>query len=135
MADKLPKTKTFKQEIGGLGEQLAAEYLQNLGHRLVDCNYWRKWGELDLVTTKDSIIHFVEVKTVSRTVSRETADDYEPEDNVHPWKRQRLARVVQTYLLENKVGEDVDWQIDVISVYLDGNQQLIKIEVLEDIIL
>jgi Holliday junction resolvase-like predicted endonuclease len=60
-------------------------------------------------------------------------DDYEPEDNIHPWKLKRLSRAIQIYLLERRVKDDVDWQLDAISVYLDESGNLTKIEMLEDI--
>jgi Holliday junction resolvase-like predicted endonuclease len=62
-----------------------------------------------------------------------SGDDYEPEDNIHPWKIKRLSRAIETYLLEKRIGDEAEWQVDSISVYLNPEQDLIKIEHLEDI--
>ena len=63
----------------------------------------------------------MEVKTVVRDYfSDDTDDDYEASDNVHPWKLKRLGRVIQTYILENKIDEDkIEWQLDLLSIYLN----------------
>jgi len=111
-------------------------YLKNQGFDVVERNYWQKWGEIDIVARKNEIIHFVEVKTVSRDrLEDQAGDSYEPEDNVHPWKRQRLARVIQTYLLARQAGDEVEWQVDVLSVYLDREGSLLKMDWLEDVAL
>ena len=105
------------------------------------------------------MIHFVEVKSVSRFVNntdvtcetlnsviRETPvveqsslrgkhDDYRPEDNMHPWKLKRLGRAVQSYLLEKDISDDVDWQFDIATVYIDKDKKPRKIFLLEDIVL
>src|SRR3989344_6789895 len=119
-----------KQIIGRKGEDEAARYLEKRGFAILERNYWKPWGEIDLVLQRGSEIRFVEVKTVSRVTMGE--DDYEPEDNIHPWKRKRLRRIIETYILAKDLDDDVDWQIDVISIYLNSAGDLLKIEWLED---
>lgn len=135
-----------KQIIGRRGEDLAAEYLEQRGFAIIDRNYRRPWGELDLIAQKGNDLRFVEVKTVTRNfitppdpllLQEGEDDDYEPEDNIHPWKRKRLRRIIETYLLahgsDDEDDEGLDWQIDAISVYLNPAGELLKIEWLEDI--
>ncbi len=128
--------RTDKRRIGDIGEQLVVKDLIERGFLILDRNYSRKWGELDIVAKKYEILHFVEVKTVSREISREnvnyeTLDDYRPEDNMHPWKAKRLRRVIQTYLLDK--GDEAEWQFDLVVVYLGKNSHRIDIE--EDVII
>lgn len=125
---------TAKQQVGKLGEDKAAEFLVKQGYFIVARNYWRKYGEIDIVAKKGNELRFVEVKTVTR-VTVLVGDEYEPEDNLHPWKRGRLRRIINTYLLAEQVPEEVDWYVDAISVYLDYNGQELKIEWLKDILL
>jgi len=142
------KDKTEKQIIGQKGEDEAVKYLTAKGFSVLDRNYRKPWGELDIVAQKGEWLYFVEVKTVTRScvetkfqVSRNfsrnlvsgSGDDYEPEDNIHPWKIKRLSRAINTYLLEKKIDDEAEWQIDSISVYLDPTGGVIKIDHLEDI--
>jgi len=133
------KTPTEKQIIGRVGEDLTSDFLKQKGFSVISRNYLKPWGEIDIVAKKDSLLLFVEVKTVTRncvggTVPRETGN-YEPEDNIHPWKRKRLLRVIQTYLLEQEGYDDLEWRVDVACVYLTPEKKLIKIDWLEDIVL
>lgn len=120
--------KTQKRSTGDIGEEVVCKYLENKGFLIADRNYLRPWGEIDIVAKKPNFISFVEVKTVSREGIR-------PEENMHPAKLKRLHRVVQTYLLEKKVPESTNWQIDLACVLLDFSTRKAKIEMLENIIL
>ena len=125
---------TEKQRIGKIGEGLACNYLVKQGFLIKDRNYLKPWGEIDIVAQKGSDLRFVEVKTVTRhSNSQFLKDNYEPEDNIHPWKLKRLGRAIETYLLEKRMGDNIDWQLDALSVYLNPAGELINIELLEDI--
>ncbi len=131
-------TKTQKQIVGTIGEDAVCTYLKRKGFKVIDRNYLKKWGELDVVAIKDKKIHFIEVKSVTRKfedVPHETQVGYRPEDNMHPWKLQRLARTIQSYVLDKKVSDDTEWQFDVATVYVDQEKRLCKVIMLEDVIL
>src|SRR5476649_2499678 len=113
----MPKVFTSeKQKIGEIGENIAQKFLVKHGFEVLDRNYTKKWGEIDIVAEKDNKIYFIEVKSVSREtlkdVKRETLDNYHPEDNMHPWKLKRLSRTIQTYLMSQKSAQDKEWQVD-----------------------
>ena len=127
-----------KRKIGNLGENLAYRFLVKHGFSIVDRNYSRKWGELDIIAKKGLKTHFIEVKSVSCENILEIGrgeDAFRPEDNLHPWKLQRLGRIIQTYLLEKDVSPETDWQFDVITVYIDKNSLKAKVFMLENVIL
>lgn len=56
------------QRIGMLGEELVAKFLMKRGFNVIDRNFRKKWGEIDVIATKKNILHFVEVKSVSRNL-------------------------------------------------------------------
>lgn len=134
--------RTKKRKIGDVGENIACKFLMKRGFEIIEQNYNKKWGEIDIIARKGQKLHFIEVKSVTRDslkyVSPET-DAYRPEDNLHPWKLQRLSRVIQTYLLSYDRNKDVthetDWQFDVIVVYLDIKGLQAKVNYMEDIII
>ncbi|MBU4223686.1 YraN family protein, partial [Patescibacteria group bacterium] len=41
--------QTEKQKIGELGENIACKFLMKHGHEILDRNYRKKWGEIDVV--------------------------------------------------------------------------------------
>lgn len=125
--------KTEKQRIGQIGEDIAARFLVKQGFSIVTQNYLKKFGEIDVICRKDSRLHFVEVKTVTRGASGGGTDHYRPEDNVHPIKLQRIARTVQAYIFEHDVTDD--WQLDVLTVELDHIKKSARINVIYNVIL
>ena len=131
------KDPTEKQVIGQIGEDSACKYLVNQGFTILDRNYLKKWGEIDIVAQNDGIMHFVEVKSVSRNiddVTHETGDSYRPEDNMHPLKQKRLIRAIESYIMEKNVSDETDWQLDLAMVEIDKNKRLSRVSLLEDII-
>lgn len=135
----MPKVFTSeKQKIGEIGENIAVKFLVKQGFAILDRNYTKKWGEIDIVAGKGDKLYFIEVKSVSREtlkyVSSETSW-YKPEDNMHPWKLKRLSRTIQTYVLSKKIGDDVAWQVDLLVVFLDLKNKKAKVKVVSDIIL
>jgi len=136
----MPKVFTSeKQKIGEIGENIAVKFLMKHGFSILDRNYTKKWGEIDIIAEKANKIYFIEVKSVSRetlkSVTRETLDQYHPEDNMHPWKLKRLSRTIQTYLLSKKIPDEKEWQVDLLVVFLDLKNKKAKVKLVSDIIL
>ncbi len=135
----MPKVFTSEsQKTGEMGEEVAVKFLMKHGFAILERNYTKKWGEIDIVAEKGSKVYFVEVKSVKRdnldSVNRETLDEYRPEDNMHQWKLQRLSRAIQTYILAKKLDER-EWQVDLLVVFLDTKNRKARVKVVSDIIL
>lgn len=132
----MPKVFTSQsQRTGEIGEHLACRYLKNKGFEVVERNYTRKWGEIDVVAKSGKTVHFIEVKSKVGKFSEEAdrLDLYRPEDNMHAWKLKRLTRTIQTYLAEH--DEIGDWQFDLMLVWLSSDLKEAKVKYIEDIIL
>lgn len=132
----MPKVFTSQsQKTGEIGEHLACRYLENKGFVIIERNYTRKWGEIDIVAKEGNIVHFIEVKSKIGNYSEEAnkLDLYRPEDNMHPWKLKRLSRTIQTYLAEHdEIGE---WQFDLALVFLSTDMKEAKVKCMNDIVL
>lgn len=135
----MPKVFTSeKQKIGETGENVTVKFLMKHGYKILDRNYTKKWGEIDIVAEKSKKLYFIEVKSVSReTLNNVThvTDSYRPEENLHPWKAKRLSRTIQTYLMSNKIKEALEWQVDLYIVYLNLKDKKAKVRIVSDIIL
>lgn len=120
-------------EIGKIGEDVAAAFLKDKGMKIVSRNYRKPYGEIDIVARETSgVYRFVEVKTVSHgTVSED--EGYRPEENVHPQKVKRLLRTIESYLIS--YGIETEWQFDLIAVFLDQKTKEAKVRWLKDIVI
>ena len=121
---------TEKRRLGDLGENIACSFLEKRGFEIIERNYLRKWGEIDIVTRKGGVVRFIEVKSM---VTRGTETGYRPEENMHPWKLKRLGRGMQTYLLEKKL--DCEWQLDLVTVKMDEISRKARVEIIENIVI
>lgn len=141
----MPKVFTSKtQQTGELGENIACKFLMKQGFNIIERNYTKKWGEIDIIAKKGEKLYFIEVKSVSREILpikdiknnlSDINEEYRAEDNMHPWKLKRLSRTIQTYILSKNVSDETEWQVDLLVVYLDLNSKKARIKVVSDIIL
>ena len=96
---------------------------------------------IDIVAEKDKQLRFVEVKSVSRRKKNFQSErsGYSPEENLHSWKLKRLARTIESYLLDKKKnikgGLNSDWQFDVIVVFLYADEKTAEVKFLQNIML
>ncbi len=142
-----------KRKKGNIAEEIAVSHLKNTGFHILDQNYLKKWGEIDIVAQKSKKIYFIEVKSsVLRNfeglmgtndkesweicVSRGTDDSiFNPVWNMTNKKKMRFLRIIRTYLAE-KYGETMpDFQIDLLSVLLDFYKKIAYINRIENILL
>jgi putative endonuclease len=125
--------KTEKRRKGDIGEDITCKYLEKRGYRVVERNYLKPWGEIDIVAEKANLLSFIEVKTVTR--ESVLYENIRPEENFHAGKLKRLHRAIQTYLLQHKVPESKPWQIDLACVYLNFEIKKAHVELMENIVL
>ena len=107
--------------IGNIGENLACKFLIDNGFEIIDRNYQKRIGEIDIIAFKKGILHFFEVKTVSReTFDYLDSEKYRPEDNVTREKINKIDKTAKIFLKE-KGFTDEYIQIDLLTVYLINN--------------
>ena len=118
--------------VGQIGEDVAVKHFVKQGFEILDRNYRKKYGEIDIVAKKDGILHFVEVKTVS---CETVPDGYQPEENINFFKAKRLSNVIKAYLASGRVSYETDFQIDAVAIFLNQTTKKAKIRITEGIIL
>ncbi len=100
---------------GQLGEDLACKYLIGKGYKILKRNYWKPWGEIDIIARpKTNILVFVEVKALKEN----SVAGLFPEDNLTSSKLRKLQRTCQGFIAENPdwVKGDRGWQIDLVAI-------------------
>lgn len=118
---------TEKQKIGKLGEDIAVKYLEKHGYKILDRNYRKPWGEIDIVAQQKQELVLIEVKTQNQEF------EWRPEENITRHKKRQLSRIVATYLKANKIPENQNWRIDVLAIKLDFKTKNASVEHIQNI--
>ena len=91
---------------GNLAEDKAVLYLQENGYFIAQRNFYSRFGEIDIIATKEDVLHFVEVKS---------GENYELAiQNITPAKLSRLIKTANVYM--KKKSLDVDFMLDALIV-------------------
>ena len=114
----LPQAKGLaKKSLGKKGEDLACAYLQKNGYRILERNFQKHYGELDIVCLDGNTLVFVEVKT------RVGSAFGKPEEAITPWKLREVVKTAQFYkMLHPKLPDSL--RVDVIWIEFDFNYTL-----------
>lgn len=106
-------TTDARKQTGALGEAVAADHLLHRGYRILDRNWRRAGGEIDLIAAAGDTLVFVEVRT--RT-SRAYGSG---EESVDSRKQRQVRKVAGLYLAEAGRLPYRRYRFDVIAVQLD----------------
>ena len=98
--------------LGVYGESLAAAYYRKQGFDIVAANYRTRMGEVDLIVASRKLLVFVEVKT------RSTLIYGNPSEAVNIYKQNKIRKVAEQFLLENKL-DGFHCRFDVIEIVGD----------------
>ena len=104
---------------GDKAEAKAIRFLQQEGFVIIETNFYSRFGEIDIIASKEGVLHFVEVKSALEYASAI--------NNITPSKLQKIIKTAQVYLKKNAL--DVEYTFDAVIVTPEG------IELIEDITL
>ena len=91
---------------GNLAEDKACKFLEEKSFLIIERNFHSRFGEIDVIASKDEVLHFIEVKSGS---------DYESAiQNITPTKLSRFIKTCNVYLKKNSY--DGDYMIDAVVV-------------------
>lgn len=118
------------QNIGKIGEEKAAKFLQGKGYMIIDRNFKKRYEEIDIIaidsSEKNSVLVFIEVKT------RTSSDFGSPLEAITRWKLKSLIKAAKYYKLIHRNLPD-GMRIDAVSVKLGYNGEAEDIEHIENI--
>ncbi|HEY6824917.1 MAG TPA: YraN family protein [Steroidobacteraceae bacterium] len=101
---------TARQQSGRRAEQLAAEFLRARGCEVLQCNYRRRLGELDIVAHAQGTLIVVEVRTRASGAFGGAAA------SVDRRKQRRITRAAQQLLQQRSDLATLPVRFDVIVV-------------------
>jgi putative endonuclease len=97
-------------EIGQFGEQVASDYLEQKGYKILDRNWRHGRAEIDIVAMDGVTLVFAEVKTRSNDLFER------PESAVDEKKRRLLTRAAVAYM--RKIEHEWAIRFDIVAVVL-----------------
>ena len=112
--------------IARIGEELAANFLKKRGYKIIERNFRKGYGEIDIIAVKNEILIFVEVKT------RTSSNFGTPFEAITTWKLKSLVKTAQFYKSLHLLLPQA-LRIDAVSVKLSNDNSVEKIELLENI--
>lgn len=121
--------KQKNYEVGKLGEKLAENFLTKNGYQLIARNFHTRFGEIDLIVTKNKKLIFVEVKL-------KIGEDFgTPEEMITKHKLRQIEMTGQSFLMKYPEYEKFyeSLQIDAVCIVLDENRNVIRINHYENI--
>lgn len=101
-----------KREVGNAGERIAAAFLERSGCKILERNFRRPTGEIDLIARDGKAVVFVEVKR------RSSLRYGHPAEAVNRAKQLHILRTGLLYLAEKGL-DDVPVRFDVVEVLPD----------------
>ncbi len=113
-----------KSQLGRLGENLTCKYFIEKGYKIIERNFRRKWGELDIIVkSPDKTLIFIEVKTM-----REYEAGLKPEDQLTNSKLKKLKKTASLYAGHNQelIDDDKGWRIDLLALTIKDKSCVIK---------
>lgn len=116
--------KFSTKNIGKIGEEYTVKFLEKKEYNILERNYSKRYGEIDIIAENKNYIVFVEVKTRHKDSMTSAADA------VNRQKQIRIIKTASLYLAENETEKFC--RFDVCEVYVNSdNLKLVDINYIE----
>lgn len=112
--------------LGRLGEEIATQFLQKQGYKILDRNYHQRWGEVDIFALDKDVLVAVEVKT------RMINDPFTPEASITSKKKRLLQKEILLYKSKNSSLPSL-LRIDFVGIVLKEDLTLERINLIKNI--
>ena len=104
-------------KIGAKGENLALDFLEQKGYKILEKNCRSERYEIDIIAEYQNTVIFVEVKTRS-------SDYYGfPEEAVNITKQEHILKAAEDYVFMHDIKNEI--RFDIVSIIINSNTQKI----------
>jgi len=86
----------LSRKLGNIAEDKAVNYLLEKRYRILERNFYSRFGEIDIIALKDDVIHFIEVKSGKG----------EPIYKITPSKFSKIVKTSDIFLNKTKLNFD-----------------------------
>lgn len=91
---------------GNAAEDRACVFLAENGFSIIERNFYSRFGEIDIIASKENVLHFIEVKS---------GIDYESAVlNITKSKLSKIIKTAHVYMKKNSL--DVDFVFDALII-------------------
>ncbi|NMM65675.1 YraN family protein [Clostridium sp. P21] len=116
---------SFNKEIGFLGEDIADNYLRQIGYTILDRNFSCRIGEIDIIGRDGNHICFIEVKTRYGSLYGN------PCEAVTYSKQQKIFKTAEIYIMKKKLFK-FNFRFDVIEIIFNNSNSIPSIRLIKD---
>lgn len=104
------KAQTNRRRTGARYERQAAEYLEKKGYRILERNFYTRYGEIDIIARDGRYLVFLEVKY------RRDAGEGHPLEAVDLRKQNKIRKTARFFLQRHGYRGDEPCRFDVIGI-------------------
>ena len=101
-----------RRKTGDSGEDFAVRYLEENGYSIIERNYQKAGGEIDIIAKQAGDLVFIEVKAWS------AVSEQELEYSVNLRKKRNIIRTAEKYIYENLKDDEVSVRFDIVYIAL-----------------
>jgi len=126
--------KQFNKKVGREGEEIAAKFLENKGYKILERNYYTRFGEIDLICSHSTssgheVLCFVEVKLKHGDVFGT------PEEMIGTTKLFQVQRMAEFYLMDKPKMAEIykTYSLDAICIMMGEDGEVGRISHYENL--
>jgi putative endonuclease len=95
---------------GKIAEDIACQYLENKGYKIIKRNFRTRYGEIDIIALSPSnVLCFVEVKSAEKNSKH-------PEESINQRKISKILKNAEIFISQNKEFSQLETRFDVITI-------------------
>ncbi len=106
------------REKGNQAENIAVQFLEDKGYKILQRNWYFHHYELDVIAQKDDILAVIEIKSLVRTTFQE------PYQAVNSNKQKMILVAANAYIRQHHIDNEV--RFDIISILLEKKKPIIE---------